>query len=272
MNWNEVMVWGVSGVVIAAILAALYKKGKLGKTPAIILLLVLVIGGNALYAGLIKPRMQTSSQTAEIDHALAELPIFKTINEQEPELYQQIRSNILRLREEGKTQQEAIDTVKPMVSALISQRMNTAPDANVLAAMRVSLQEMQELQARHDGTCFKFLYPHISGGVNTAQVLSPELFKKDLDTMNDLLQASGRGQKTQPTTLSAERAQALMVPVREKLHQDYGDQLQMFNDLGAATVDRAKVCDISISLYSNILALPQADAVGLLRLMLGKQG
>ena len=272
MNWNEVMVWAVSGAVIASVLAILHKKGKLGKIPAVILFLVLVVGGNALYAGLIKPRMQASSQTAEIDHALAELPIFKTINAQEPELYQQIRSNILRLRKEGKSQQEAIDTVKPMVSALISQRMNTAPDANVLAAMQVSLQEMQELQARHDDTCFKFLYPQISGGVNTAQVLSPALFKKDLDTMNDLLQASGREQKTQPTTLSAAQAQALMVPVREKLHQDYGDQLQMFNDLGAANVDRAKVCDISISLYSNILALPQADAIGLLRLMLGKQG
>jgi hypothetical protein len=150
--------------------------------------------------------------------------------------------------------------------------MNTAPDANVIAAMQVSLEEMKALQARNDGTCFQFLYPHIAGGINTAKVLPPELFQKDLDTMNQLLLDSGSGQTAQPTAISGEKAKALMTPVREKLQQDYGDQLKMFNDLSAADVDHAKVCEISISLYSGILALPKEESAAVLRLMLGKQG
>lgn len=272
MNWNDVIIAAVAAAIIGGVLQALYKKGKIRRTPAIIIFLVLIFWGNFLYEGVIKPRLAGDEQTQEIDQALSALPIYNTIKAQEPALYSQIRSNILRLKKEGKSQQEAIDTVKPMVSELLSTRMNTAPDANVIAAMQVSLEEMQALQARNDGSCFKFLYPHINGGVNTAQVLPPELFKKDLDTMNALLLASGSGQTAQPTVVSGEKAKALMVPVRQALQEKYGDQLQMFNDLGAPAVDRAKVCEISITLYTGILALPPQDSAAVLRLMLGKQG
>lgn len=272
MNWNDVIIAGVVAAILGGVLQALNKKGKIGRTPAIIIFLVVILGGNFLYEGVIKPRLAGDAQTQEIDQMLSALPIYSTIKAQEPALYSQIRSNILRLKKEGKTQQEAIDTVKPMVSDLLSRRMNTVPDVNVIAAMKVSLEEMQALQARNDGSCFKFLYPQINGGVNTAQVLSPELFKKDLDTMNALLLASGSGQTAQPTVVSGEKIKALMVPVRQALQDKYGDKLQMFDDLGAEDVDRAQVCDISITLYTGILALPMQDSAAILRLMLGKQG
>ncbi|MGK9522792.1 hypothetical protein O6471_25170, partial [Salmonella enterica subsp. enterica] len=83
------------------------------------------------------------------------------IKAQEPALYAQIRSNILKMKKDGKPQQEAIDTVKPMVSELLSKRIVHAPDAAVNAAMQVNLEEMQTLLARKDGTCFKFLYPQV---------------------------------------------------------------------------------------------------------------
>ncbi|WP_459176149.1 hypothetical protein [Ewingella americana] len=272
MNWNDVIIAAVVAVILGGVLKALYKKGKIGRTPAIIIFLVVILGGNFLYEGVIKPRLAGDDQTQDIDQALSALPIYSTIKAQEPALYSQIRGNILRLKKEGKSQQEAIDTVKPMVSDLLSERMNTAPDASVIAAMQVSLEEMQALQARNDGSCFKFLYPQISGGVNTAQVLPPELFKKDLDTMNDLLLASGSGQTAQPTAVSGEKAKVLMAPVRQALQDKYGDQLNVFNDLSAANVDRAKICEISLSLYSGILALPEQDSAAVLRLMLGKKG
>jgi hypothetical protein len=270
MNWNEVMVWGISGAVIGSLIGALHKKGKIGRVPAVILFLVLIIGGNLLWGGVIKPRLAGNSEEQKIDQALAELPLYNTIRMQEPALYAQIRSNILNMKKEGKTQQEAIDTVKPMVSLLLSQRISHAPDANVNQAMQVNLEEMQTLQARKDGSCFKFLYPQVSGGVNTAQVLPPELFRKDLDTMNDLLLATGNGQTVMPAPVSTEKVVQMMVPVREALASMYGEQLQMFNDLTKPDVDREKVCEISISLYSGILALQPAESAAILRQMLGQ--
>lgn len=220
--------------------------------------------------GVIKPRLAGNSEEQKIDQALAELPLYNTIRMQEPALYAQIRSNILNMKKEGKPQQEAIDTVKPMVSLLLSQRISHAPDANVNQAMQVNLEEMQTLQARKDGSCFKFLYPQVSGGVNTAQVLPPELFRKDLDTMNDLLLATGSGQTVMPAPVSTEKVVQMMVPVREALASMYGEQLQMFNDLTKPDVDREKVCEISISLYSGILALQPAESAAILRQMLGQ--
>ena len=43
MNWTEVMVWGLSGVVVGSLLGALYKKGKIGRIPAVVLFLVLIL-------------------------------------------------------------------------------------------------------------------------------------------------------------------------------------------------------------------------------------
>lgn len=271
MNWTEVMVWGISGVVIGSLIGAVHKKGKIGRVPAVILFLVLIIGGNVLWGGVIKPRLAGESEEQKIDQALAALPLYTTIKTQEPALYAQIRSNILKVRKDGKSQQEAIDTVKPMVSVLLSERITHAPDANVNDAMQVNLEEMQTLQARKDGSCFKFLYPQVSGGVNTAQVLPPELFQKDLSTMNDLLLATGSGQTVQPTVVSTGKVVLMMAPVREALANMYGEQLQMFSDLTKPDVDREKVCEISISLYSGILALQPADSAAILRMMLGKQ-
>ncbi|MBU9834309.1 hypothetical protein ORG37_25625 [Rahnella perminowiae] len=270
MNWNEVMVWGISGAVMGSLIGALHKKGKIGRVPAVTLFLVLIIGGNLLWGGVIKPRLAGNSEEQKIDQALAALPLYNTIRMQEPALYAQIRSHILTMKKEGKPQQEAIDTVKPMVSALLSQRISHAPDANVNQAMQVNLEEMQTLQARKDGSCFKFLYPQVSGGVNTAQVLPPELFRKDLDTMNDLLLATGSGQTAMPAPVSTEKVVQMMAPVREALASMYGEQLQMFNDLTQPDVDREKVCEISVSLYSGILALRPAESAAILRMMLGK--
>lgn len=270
MNWTEVMVWGISGVVVGSLLGALHKKGKIGRIPAVVLFLVLIVGGNILWGGVIKPRLAGNSEEQKIDQALEALPLYNTIKMQEPALYAQIRSNILNMKKEGKAQQDAIDTVKPMVSVLLSQRITHAPDANVNEAMQVNLEEMQTLQARKDGSCFKFLYPQVSGGINTAEVLPPALFQKDLNTMNDLLLATGSGQTTQPQAVSTEKVVQMMAPVREALANMYGEQLQMFSDLTKPDVDREKVCEISISLYSGILALQPADSAAILRQMLGK--
>ncbi len=269
MNWTEGVVWGVSAVVTGLLIGLLHKKGVLSRVPAVIVFLVLFIGGNLLWSAVIKPHLAGNREEQKVDQALAELPLYTTIKAQEPALYAQIRSNILKLRKEGKSQQDAINTVKPMVSVLLTQRISHAPDANVNEAMQVNLEEMQTLQARKDGSCFKFLYPQVSGGINTAQVLPPELFRKDLNTMNDLLLATGSGQTEQPAAVSTERVIAMMAPVREALGNMYGEQLQMFSDLTKPDVDREKVCEISISLYSGILALQPADSAAILRQMLG---
>lgn len=271
MNWNEVVVWGISGVLLGSLISLLHKKGKIGRVPGIILFFVLVIGGNILWGGVIKPRVMGESEAQKIDQALAALPLYGTIKAQEPALYAQIRSEILTMKKEGKPQQEAIDIVKPRVSELLSTRIVHAPDAAVNAAMQVNLEEMQTLLARKDGTCFKFLYPQVSGGVNTAEVLPPALFSKDLSTMNDLLLATGPNQTEFPAAVSTEKVILMMAPVRQALGNMYGDQLQMFSDLTKPDVNREKVCEISISLYSGILALQSADSAAILRQMLGKQ-
>ncbi|AVF34781.1 hypothetical protein [Rahnella sikkimica] len=269
MNEYEVLSWVVLGALCGLLIKVWRSKGIPRRIPVMIVLVVLIAGGELFYSMVIRPELAGKIEANKIDQALAELPLYATIKTQEPALYAQIRSNILKLRQEGKSQQDAINTVKPMVSVLLTQRISHAPDANVNEAMQVNLEEMQTLQARKDGSCFKFLYPQVDGGVNTAQVLPPELFRKDLNTMNDLLLATGSGQTEQPAAVSTERVIAMMAPVREALGNMYGEQLQMFSDLTKPDVDREKVCEISISLYSGILALQPADSAAILRQMLG---
>ena len=270
MDWNEVMIAGVIGTVVGGILSVLCKQGRIGRTPAIIIFLVLIIGGNILHGGVIKPHLTEDNEAQEVDDALAQLPVYSTIRTQEPALYDQIRSNMLRLAKEGKTQQEIIDSGKLTVSNLAAQRMSHAPDANVIAAAQLGLDEMTALLARNDDTCFKFLFPQISGGINLPQLVPPELVQRDLNNLNNLLLATGKDQNVRPTPISDEKFQALMTPIREALQKRYGDQL--LEDPSSGKADRTKICEMSISLYSNILALPAEQSAPLLRTVLGKQG
>jgi hypothetical protein len=73
------------------------------------------------------------------------------------------------------------------------------------------------------------------------------------------------GAHQHPATVDREAAQKLLGGVQAQLFEKYGDDLRMMQHPDAPGVDRARVVAIAIDYYTNILALPPADAATVLR-------
>ena len=70
-----------------------------------------------------------------------------------------------------------------------------------------------------------------------------------------------------PTIEGAADAADLLEGVAGTLAERYGDDFQMLATPEDPGVDRARVCAMTLDLYTEILALPKDDSVRLLRSM-----
>ena len=118
---------------------------------------------------------------------------------------------------------------------------------------------------RLETACFKSLFPQVSGGVNATKYLPKELQSRDLDSVNRLFKASSGG-IINPINQDYENKLNTIVT---QMQQQYGNDLQMFVNPASPDVDREKVCDMAIDMYSQIMQLPPSDAGAILRSMLG---
>ncbi|MGE4802195.1 DNA gyrase [Yersinia hibernica] len=267
MNWMEVLISAGIAVILGFITTRLRNSNKLGKIGAILWVIIPIVVGNIIYYQYINPNKFSGNDRAQIEQSLESFPVFQTLKKQEPALYTQLIDNFLKSKKEGQSEQQLIDEMKQSVAELTMQRIQHAPDKNVIDYMNIILDELRYYQAnnRSEHLCFKALFPQVSGGVNATKVLPKELLMRDLDSVNSLF-TSSTGGLIKPENQEYENKLNAIVG---KMQQQYGHDLQMFVNPAAPEVDREKICDMAIDMYSQILKLPANDAGAILRSMLG---
>lgn len=267
MNWTEVLISAGIAAVLGVITSRLRNRNKLGRFGAILWVIIPIVVGNIIYYHYINPNGLRSNDRAQIERAFAEYPVFQTLKQQEPALYTQLIDNFLKSKKEGHSEQQLIDEMKQAVSSLIAQRIQHAPDKDIIDYMNIILEELRYYQAnnRSEHLCFKSLFPQVSGGVNATKSLPKELQSRDLDSVNRLFKASSGG-IINPINQDYENKLNTIVA---QMQQQYGNDLQMFVNPASPDVDREKVCDMAIDMYGQIMQLPPSDAGAILRSMLG---
>lgn len=88
MNWTHVILAGYVGAVIAIVVGVFRKKGWIGKTSAVIIALLAIAVWNIIDVKYLIPRGNVTQQMTEgekFDDAMARLPLYQIIREQEPE-------------------------------------------------------------------------------------------------------------------------------------------------------------------------------------------
>nr|WP_245994963.1 DNA gyrase [Yersinia hibernica] len=263
----EVLISAGIAVILGFITTRLRNSNKLGKIGAILWVIIPIVVGNIIYYQYINPNKFSGNDRAQIEQSLESFPVFQTLKKQEPALYTQLIDNFLKSKKEGQSEQQLIDEMKQSVAELTMQRIQHAPDKNVIDYMNIILDELRYYQAnnRSEHLCFKALFPQVSGGVNATKVLPKELLMRDLDSVNSLF-TSSTGGLIKPENQEYENKLNAIVG---KMQQQYGHDLQMFVNPAAPEVDREKICDMAIDMYSQILKLPANDAGAILRSMLG---
>lgn len=254
--------------LLALIVIVLIKTTRLRLWQGLILFLLPLIVANLLWFSWVVPHQQQTSQREQAENHLAQMPGYRVLKTQEPALWLLLTQELTRRIRAGEPVEQATGELRGWLIEVINQRLMRGTDAAVVNYISVSVEEMQALNQRDPGLCFRYLYPQVSGGVNLVTTLPSLLNRKEADAMEQLLLNSPPPDRP----LDKTQAQADLQKIVAQLYKQWGDKLQQLNLPADTAVDRSSLCAMSIDLYSAILALPDKRAASLLRKMIAASG
>lgn len=275
MNWTHIIVAGYAGAVIALLVTLLRKKGWVSKAGAVVLALAAIALWNVLDARYFMPQrqsVQTQSEAERFDAAFAKLPIYGVLKEQEPQFMAQLRDHSLAMHKEGKSEQQIIDAIQPEIMTLQIKRLQSAPDANVVAFMQANMQQTALVQKESDDACFRFLFPGVKGGINAARLLPQDVTLHRMEVDAQMMRAAWGETKHTVTEAERQRAQRDVQPILQKLTDRYGSDFSLMATPQQAIGKEQRVCNIVQDLWREVLQLPADRAAGIIRLSMEMTG
>lgn len=190
-----------------------------------------------------------------------ELPIIATVKKISPETYQGFEHLITQYDPDNEDlRRQLFDQVVGSVMKLVLERMPYASDESVINfTSKVNDYLKVLLEEDPSGkTCFYSLFPHMR---ETAEIIPPQksqaVLLKQIQATNELLISSEAGVK-QILMPKAEYSNTLAT-LRTGLTEKYGNKVSILGNLKAGQKSPDMACNISISFYDEILAMPDND-------------
>ncbi|WP_369310386.1 topoisomerase IV [Providencia rettgeri] len=206
--------------------------------------------------------LSTDNNTAIHSEALAqaekELPIIATVKKISPETYQSFEHLITQYYPENEDiRRQLFDQIVGSVMKLVVERMEYVSDdavINFTAKVNDYLKVLLE-EDPTGKTCFYSLFPHLR---ETAEIIPPKksqaVLLKQIQATNELLISSEAG-KTQALMPPTEYAE-ILGQLASGLSTKYGADAAILGNLKAGQKSPALACQVSISFYDEILAIP----------------
>ncbi|WP_437609827.1 hypothetical protein [Erwinia sp. V71] len=257
------------GALTAALLLWLCKKKKIERWLALGLFIAVQLIWSQVYGVLSQERLRDDPERVQqlVRKEFDKIPLMVTLQQKDPVARDAMENTAREAIEQGLTTQQAIDQIQVAMAEVIGKRTRFAPDDDINQFMTVTLQQMQDLQAKGDSLCFKLLFPQAGGGIDPSRYNPPELIQTRMTTDNQLVLASYE----HPQSNSAEedlQASLQVQRILQQLGQKYGDDLKMLVPPQRNDVDHKRVCQIATDFYQQILALPPVQSAQILRVVL----
>lgn len=197
-----------------------------------------------------------------------QLPIISTIKRVSPETYQNLEQLMAQYANvDESARRQLFDKVVGSVMKVVSERMPYASDKAVIHfADSVNNYLVALLKEDPSGrSCFNNLFPHLRDTTTIVPLKeSQDILIKQLDAIDKLLISSENAPIQHE--LSEIKMSALLMEVHNQLNLQYGDKVELLNDISSARDQPIDVCNITISFYQDILAIPdQQEKASLLR-------
>ena len=267
MDWYSVGVAAVCGGIAGAIGALVASRIKNNQARQIISTVVTVALFLALFAwakGTIIADLREQAALAQFESIVAENPAYVSMQEFAPEAVMEVRNYLKVAVIENHDSLVAETNVRQIVAGVIASRMPKASDAAILNAVQLTVDQMTSLNERNDDSCFRFLFPHVDGGISALNVFSQELMDRDYASTRLILSTYDDTREIPAEALAME----VLNPVYAALFQKYGQEaLTEMADVTADGIDKSRLCTFSIDLNEMILARGDEDAVTALRWM-----
>lgn len=251
MPWSLIVAGGAGA--IAGLFAALIRDEKL-KQLRVVVMVVLFVAINV-------PAQKYIAKPLIVDRELQSNRAFAAIKTHEPATYNAMRAELITAMQNGADAKDVRARVHVSVLSLVKKNLSRCSDKALVRYIRVTTDEIEELAKNSPEHAFNFLFPKPGAYFDVAPLLSEATRKEDLDALADVI-ATGAG--ATPPKIDHLKATAMLQAVVE----DVGpDRVQQLADPNAAGLDKAQLCATTADLYRHVLALDEADAALVLRMM-----
>lgn len=273
MNWTSILLSAFVAGLAAALTQYLRRKGKIGGITSAVIIFVTILAWGYGYRNYLEPYLQNrgESQMDEAFRAISSMPTYQVLREQEPQLLETIRSTAKQMEKEGKTPQQIIDYVQPQILGVQMARLQNAPDENVLAYMQINMEQTVAIQKVSDDNCFRFLFPAVKGGINPAAILPRDFLMKRMNVDAAMMRSAYGANRHTVTDKERQDAQQHLQPVIAVLVKKYGQDIEIMPDPRKGIGKEKVTCNIVQDLWSNVMALPQDQAAGIIRFVLAAE-
>jgi DNA-binding transcriptional regulator YdaS (Cro superfamily) len=250
---------GVAGLLLALYLAKLFADPETRPRVHKVLIVFLLI---VLYEGLkfsIGPPLLAWKARQEIAKLFVTDKLLSVVTTDFPNLRPPIQANYVKAYQVASADQ-ALGIARATAGSVLPKYLSKAPDASVLRFSKAMVHSLEAMQKNDPVRCYRYLYPSAAG---------PMVPNKDegLDEINTALQEAVLSAHEHPVPPDMQSAPRLMGVVGSRLFQKYGPELAMLQRPLDPKADRAKICAMTISLYSNALALEPPDSAKVFRLI-----
>ncbi|MDC9614110.1 hypothetical protein ABLB69_15940 [Xenorhabdus khoisanae] len=269
MDWHGIVFSTVFGGVVGGIFWFMGNKGLISKTVSTVIFLVAMSGWNLFYFKVLKGQNDSVIDGMESVMKKIDLPIFLTIRDKDPKVYDELKQEVLTLKKEGKSNDEIELVILNKILALLDSRFLFAPDENIISQASVIVKQMEFLQQKSAEQCFNFIFPTMNENFSDIEKIAKsfpkELYKQRLQADREMLIASYDGKKRQFSVEDGELVLQDLETVKFDLAQKYGDDITLLESLQSGSTDKVKSCDMYIHMNKKILELPPERAARLYR-------
>lgn len=265
MDWINVVVGaacGALGAVIAGYVIRDRKKNRVGYVVVLALTMSILFTIAREY---VTPPIRAQYEVHEIERSLAGNPAFAAIKRYEAPTYRKIVERVKTAIEEGDNAAEVRNLIHRDVVSLVQRQLPHSSDEAAVAYMRVTVQELTELQHRGGDLCFRYLYPDPGQPIDLSNLISERTKRADLEALGGVVKSSFISPQSIPTDQEVAAARSTVI---DGIAAKFGNDLAALQNPRGPGVDRAKVCAIIIDMYTRILRLPPTKAGKVIRQMM----
>ena len=209
--------------------------------------------------------LDSSNAVAQFEQAIESVSAYQTLKKTEVATYNGLINTYKRMIEQGYSDQQIKDALRVRMAELLEQRLHGASDEAVITYIRLIVDQLEEFQIQGADLCFKMMVPQTGGDSDVSPVISEKTSEREIAALDMTLRTYDANRQI-PTE---DDVWPDIEPIFAKLFETYGeDNVSALYDPLAPNIDKVMVYHISRSLYSEILKLPQNNAVNAMRWLL----
>lgn len=193
------------------------------------------------------------------------IPVYNTISEVEPNLYNSIQQDLKNMLAAGKSEEQIKETIHFNILKLFEKHFPTASDEAVIRSVSVTVEELKQLQAMGADLCIKFLLPAGYNNEDLSGYINKELQLRDAEATHAVILSGLKNPQPPPDPKVAKK---LLTKIAANLQKTYGNNLAIMDNPAKYGSNRNEVCSMTISLYEKALSLPPKEASMLIRYLI----